>query len=1337
MVTYQDWKRQFGLAGFLTVIGATILVTFPENRTFAQITPDATLGAESSVVKPNTAVRGLPAELIEGGALRGTNLFHSFQEFNVGNGQRVYFANPTGIENILSRITGNNLSNILGTLGVNGSANLFLINPNGIIFGQNARLDIAGSFVASTANSFVFENGLQFSATNPQAPPILTIKVTPGLQYGLNQPKATIANAGSLAVGQNLTLAAGNLDLQGQLQAGKDLTLQAQDTVKVRDSVVNPFIAAAGGKLLVQGNQIVDIFALNHPNSGFFSGGDMVLRSPDAVMGDAHYWSGGNFRIENLDGSLGNLESPNDPIIRASGDVNFNTYQGTSLHILAGGSVTINSVTITGGDQTGNAIVEDVTLSNGTLRSIRGITQPTLDVRAGTTAFGNPGITGTNYTTLFPIPNTNAPATGANITINEIGINQGNGLVFLTNQYQPNTATGNIQVRRIRTGADGRFQFPGNGGEIVMDSRGDIIIPQSIPPFNSTTIRTNSSNGNAGDITLIADGSFIMTGGGQVAAPSFGQGDAGNINIFVRDSVLLNNGAQLGTVSRTPGDAGNINIVAGNAVSFTGGSFVSADVQSTTGGTAGNINIQAGSLSIDNSALQATTEGQENAGSITIDVNRLDLTRGGLVFTGSSGTGKAGDISITATDTVNVNQAFAITGSTGAGDSGNLIIRTGQLNVGGGGQLSTVSAAQGNAGDILITATDSVNVSNQGFVNTGTGKLSTGESGNLSIGTGKLNLSGGGQVTTASLGAGKAGDLLITATESVNVNSQGIIATSSTSTGDSGNLSINTKLFNLSDPGSVVGTNSFGTGKAGDLSITNADTVTISNQGLLSTGSQRSGNGGNLSISTRQLDVINSGIDGGISTIAIGTGNSGNLSILATESMNVVGGGNVITSSDQGTGIAGRIDITTNRLSVRDGSRVVSSTIGAGDAGDVNIRATDSIEVVNLSKLSADTFGSGNAGDLNIETGKLSIQYSEVSTGTFENSSGQGGNLSIKASNVELIGGSIATGARGQSEGGDVRLQANSLNLNNGGSISSSSEGKGKAGDIFINLSDRLTSNRGIIAATSAKAGGGDINITANDIRLSDSSVISSSVFDSTGGGGNITLNSTIFIALDDSDILANADAGPGGNIKINSPGFVANLFTQGQAVAVGRNPGDLARFRSNGQVDISDDFVVFAGNSRTDISTASVSNISGSIIIPDLISGRGLAQLPSNVVDASGLIDRRCSPKSDAQRSSFTVTGRGGLPPNPNQPLMGESVITNWVTLDSKEENSNDAATNTNPASATPKQLIEAQAWVISPDGQVILTAQANTVTSHTHWLNLPSCQDIQTINEGLTFLD
>ena len=130
----------------------TLCLNWPHSLALAQIDPDQTLGNENSMVTPNVNVQGDLADLIEGGAERGSNLFHSFENFNVLEGQRVYFANPNGIDSILSRVTGTNPSNLFGTLGVDGAADLFLVNPNGIVFGENVQLDVEGSFNATTAD---------------------------------------------------------------------------------------------------------------------------------------------------------------------------------------------------------------------------------------------------------------------------------------------------------------------------------------------------------------------------------------------------------------------------------------------------------------------------------------------------------------------------------------------------------------------------------------------------------------------------------------------------------------------------------------------------------------------------------------------------------------------------------------------------------------------------------------------------------------------------------------------------------------------------------------------------------------------------------------------------------------------------------------------------------------------------------------------------------------------------------------------------------------------------------------------------------------------------------
>jgi len=129
---------------------AVVALTEPCFPALAQLIPDGTLGAQSSTVNTSGLV-----DTIYGGVRSGANLFHSFLELNVGNGRSLYFSDP-GVSNILTRVTGTNPSKIDGRLGVSGNANLFLINPNGIIFGSGSSLDIRGSFTATTAAAIKF-----------------------------------------------------------------------------------------------------------------------------------------------------------------------------------------------------------------------------------------------------------------------------------------------------------------------------------------------------------------------------------------------------------------------------------------------------------------------------------------------------------------------------------------------------------------------------------------------------------------------------------------------------------------------------------------------------------------------------------------------------------------------------------------------------------------------------------------------------------------------------------------------------------------------------------------------------------------------------------------------------------------------------------------------------------------------------------------------------------------------------------------------------------------------------------------------------------------------------
>lgn len=186
------------------------------NRVSAQVTPDGTVNTQ---VNQNTGV----AE-ITGGETRGDNLFHSFQDFSVDTGEAASFLNNSDIANIFSRVTGGNASNIDGLIRANGSANLFLINPAGIVFGEGARLDLGGSFYSSTASSILFEDG-EFSAVDNLGEPILTINAPIGLGFRDNPReivnRSRVENNSEQIVGlevdagNNLVFVGGNLSFEG------------------------------------------------------------------------------------------------------------------------------------------------------------------------------------------------------------------------------------------------------------------------------------------------------------------------------------------------------------------------------------------------------------------------------------------------------------------------------------------------------------------------------------------------------------------------------------------------------------------------------------------------------------------------------------------------------------------------------------------------------------------------------------------------------------------------------------------------------------------------------------------------------------------------------------------------------------------------------------------------------------------------------------------------------------------------------------------------------------------------------------------------------------------
>jgi filamentous hemagglutinin family protein len=575
-------------------------IAFTTNPALAQIIPDPTLGAESSVVTPDV-IQELPSSRIDGGAIRNHNLFHSFQEFNVGADQGAYFTNPQGIENIFSRVTGTNPSNIFGKLGVLGNANLFLINPNGIIFGSNASLDVNNSFIASTANSLIFSDRTQFSTTADSRPSLLSVSVPVGLGFG--------SSAGSILV-QGSTL---------QVPTGKTLALIGGDI-----TLTGSRLTAAQGRIDLGSVAASGIVNLNQTNSGYALG----------------YGSISNFKdIQLSQGTLVNVNGEGGGDIQVQGRrvilTNGSRLLARTLGAQPGGNLAVTGVESV--ELIGNFAVDPSqftglftsTFGRGTAGNLT-ITTGKLIVRDG--AFVSSSSLGRGQ--------------GGNLTVNASQLVelsgaspdgfQPGGLFSLTfGSGAAGALTINTSQLIVRDGAwvststFGR----GRGGDLMVDAKESVEVRGTSPdgqlPSSLRADASAESTASAGDLQIstqkliVRDSAEVTVanqGSGnagklEVTAPSFrldngyiagetASGEGGNISLETRD-LQLRNHSQISTTARGSGNGGDIAIITDTLVALENSDITADAIQ----GRGGNIHINtSGVFRSPDSAITATSE---------------------------------------------------------------------------------------------------------------------------------------------------------------------------------------------------------------------------------------------------------------------------------------------------------------------------------------------------------------------------------------------------------------------------------------------------------------------------------------------------------------------------------------------------------------------------------------------------------------------------------------------------------------------------------------------------------------------------------------------------------
>ncbi|MEO0843022.1 MAG: filamentous hemagglutinin N-terminal domain-containing protein [Cyanobacteria bacterium J06643_5] len=622
------------------------------------------------------------------GIQKGNNLFHSFKEFSIPTGGSANFNNSTNVVNIINRVTGGNISDIDGLIKTSGNANLFLINPVGIVFGKNASLNIGGSFFVSTAESILFDSGFEFTAVNPQSTPLLTVSVPLGLQMG--------SNSGNIQINGNGHQLIGGL-FSPRIRNNTQSTLQVNEGNSI--ALVGKNITFNGGILTAENGGI---------ELGAVKTGTVNLNSTSSNLQLSYD------KIENF----GDIKLINRSLLDTSGlTSNGIELQGQNIILKDGSSIFIQN--------TGNEIPSDIQVSakgilelSGNVRiapdigSITGVTSSSfLTETLGTARGANINISagnlhlndGGNFAAK-----TFSAAMGGNITVNVVGDIQVNGTAAL-NPISPS----GIAASNYSSGESGNIYISASNLALT---QGAVINASNFGQGDSGNLDINVS----GTIKLVdADPQTLSPA--NIGSTVFRQGNGGSLSLNT-SKLIVEDGATVNTASLNSGNGGKITINASESIEVKGispnspiASGIGASVPilpvafrqsfglpDKPSGIAGNVTINTPKFQISNRGVVAVdNQGVKDGGNLIVNTDSLRIDNRGILVAGTV-SGEGGNISLNIkSDLILQKNSIINARSSGTGNGGNITIDS-PIIAGFENSDIIASAVKGNGGNINI-----------------------------------------------------------------------------------------------------------------------------------------------------------------------------------------------------------------------------------------------------------------------------------------------------------------------------------------------------------------------------------------------------------------------------------------------------------------------------------------------------------------------------------------------------------------------------------------------------------------------------------------------------------